>query len=362
MNQLIKSMCKLASLFLMLFVAEYGYSQPCVQEELFKLPGEWKQGMKGSVNNVSSANLVKEKEVVQSILSMFMEGFKPMGCEVTYSGVYGYNVYSGKSWISDPYALSAFFLRYLCDPNNKEKYYVDISTPTNLQVSVNKFTPLNKDIFAAELPDDHEEGYIRISRLPEYKNGYYFMESSVDYDKNITKYFWMIGYSGKLPYKHLTQKEYLSKTLSDYKKKVKEINEKESARKSRGDEFTPEDNEFYERQKNYYGNPMILIEEMLNKKSAAELESPAVILHPGDLQPFAGLVEMGTPNADILIVPNPDYYNRKLPKYAPQLFSINLTISKGDPVFEDVSEKVSKAVNVKKFKAMLGENFDQELH
>jgi len=362
MKQFIKSISTLVPLFIILFFAEYGYSQPCVQEELIKLPGEWEQGLKGSVNNVSSANLVKEKEVVQSILNMFMEGYKPMGCRVTYSGVYGYNVNSGKNWISDPYALSAFFLRYLCDPNNKEKYYVDISTPTNLQVSVNKFTPLNKEIFAAELPDDHEEGYIRISKLPEYKNGYYFMESNVDYDKNITTYFWMIGYSGKLPYKHVTQKEYLLKTLGDYKKKVQEIYEKESAKKSRGDEFTPEDIEFYNRQKEYYGKPIRLIEEMLQNKSAAELESPAVILHPGDLQPFAGLVEMGTPNADILIVPNPDYYNRKLPKYAPQLFSINLTISKGDPVFEDVLEKVSKAVNVKKLKEMLGETFEPGMH
>jgi len=361
MKQLIKSISTLAPLFLMLFFAEYGYSQPCVQEELIKLPGEWKQGIKGSVNNVSSANLVKEKEVVQSILKIFMDGYKPMGCKAQYSGVYGFNKYSGKNWISDPYGLSVFFLRYLCDPVNKEKYYVDISTPTNLQVSVNKFTPLNKEIFAAELPDDHEEGFIRISKLPEYKNGYYFMESNVDYDKNITTYFWMIGYSGKLPYKHVTQKEYLLKTLATYKIKIQEINERELARKSR-DILTDEDIEFYIEQRDYYRKPIVLIEEMLQNKSAAELESPAVILHPGDLQPFAGLVEMGTPYADILIVPNPDYYNRKLPKYAPQLFSINLTISKDDPVFEDVLEKISKAVNVKKFKEMLGETFDPELH
>jgi len=361
MNQLIKSGI-LSPLLFVLFFAECVYSQPCVQEELFKLPGEWKQGMKGSVNNVSSANLVKEKEVVQSILSMFVEGYKPMGCKVTYSGVYGYNVYSGKNWISDPYAFSAFFLRYLCDPNNKDKYYVDISTPTNLEVSVNKFNPLNAEIYAAELPDDYEAGYIAIRKIPEYINGCYFMESTSDYHKDIKTYFWMIGYSGKLPYKHVTQKDYLLKTLNDYKKKVQEIKEKESARKSRGDEFTPDDIEFYNRQKEYYVKPIRLIEEMLQNKSAAELESPAVILHPGDLQPFAGLVEMGTPNADILIVPNPDYYNRKLPKYAPQLISISLKVQHGSPVFEDVLDKVSKAINVKKFKAMLGENFEQEMH
>ncbi len=362
MSKLIKSIRIPALLFLLLIFTEYGYSQPCKQVELIKLPGEWKQGIKGSVNNVSSANLVKEKEVVQSILNMFMEGYKPMGCRVTYSGVYGYNVYSGKNWISDPYGLSAFFLRYLCDPNNMKKYYVDISTPTHLEVSVNKFKPENGEIYAAELPEDDEDGYISIRKIPEYINGCYFMESTSDANKNYITYFWMICNSDKLPYKHLTQKEYLLKKLAEYKSKILEINERELVRKSR-DLLTDEDIEFYIDQRDYYRKPIVLIEEMLQNKSNAELESPAVTDYPGDTQrPLPKLVEMGTPNADILIVPNPDYYNRNLPKYVPQLFSINLTISKGDPVFEDVLEKISKAVNVKKFKALLGKTFEPGMH
>jgi len=233
---------------------------------------------------------------------------------------------------------------------------------TNLQVAVNKFTPLNVEFYAAELPDDHEEGYVGIRKIPEYIDGYYFMESTSSYSSKIKTYFWMIGYAGKLPYKHVTQKEYLLKTEADYKIKIQEINEKEAARKKRGDELTQDDIEFYDRQRNYYGNPLILIGNMLESKSEEELASPAVILHPGDLQPLSNLVAMGTPNADILIKPNPDYFNKSLPKHAPQLFSINLTISQGDPVFEDVYEKISKAVDIKKFKAMLGESFEPEKH
>ena len=335
-------------------------AQPCVQEELIKVPGEWKQGLKGSVNNVSSANLAKEKEVVQSILNMFMEGYKPMGCKVTYSGIYGYNTAYGKNWISDPYGLSTYFLRYLCDPDNKDKHYVDISTPTALDVRVNKFQIYNTELFAAELPDDHETGFLMVSKLPEYKNGYYFIETQADYNKKIKTYTWIICYDDKLPFKHLTQSEYLILKQAEFKLKIDEINQRVLAKKTRGDEFTSDDIEFYDRQRDYYGKPIRSIDEMLQTKSVSELESPAVIQTRGDLNPLPTLVDMGTPDSEILIKPNPDYYNKKLPKHAPQLFSINLTISHDDPIFEDVFEKISKAIDIQKFKAMLGESFEPE--
>lgn len=335
-------------------------AQTCVQEELFKLPGAWKPGSKGSVNNVSQANLAKEKEVIQSILSIFREAYSPKGCEVSYSGIYGYNAAYGKNWISDPYGLNAYFLRFLCDPENKDKHYVDISTPTNLDVRVNKFQLLPTEFFAAELSDDHETGFLMVSELPEYKSGYYFMEKQADYNNKIKTYTWIICYNDKLPYKHLTQREYLILKQAELKLKLDEINERVKVKKARGDEFTSEDIAFYDGQRDYYGKPIRLIDDLLQTKSASELESPAVIQTRGDLNPLPTLVELGTPHSDILIKPNPDYYNKKLPKYAPQLFSINLTISHGDPVFEDVFEKISKAVDIKIFKEMLGESFEPE--
>jgi len=66
-------------------------AQPCSQEELQKKPATWKEGIKGSTNNVRAANLAKEKEVVQSIFSMIKEGYSPVDCELTHTWVYGYN-------------------------------------------------------------------------------------------------------------------------------------------------------------------------------------------------------------------------------------------------------------------------------
>jgi len=340
-----------------------GYTQDCVQKELHKKPGTWKEGIKGSTNNVTAANLAKEKEVVQSIFSTIKEGYSPVGCEVTHSGSYGYNDAEGKNWVADPYKFRAYFLRYLCDPNDKQKSYVDISTGTILSISVNHFTYANEAIYAADLPDDHKEGYIMVRELPEYKNGYYYWESKTEYNPRSNynskdkRYYWLIAYNNKLPYVHVTQKEYLLKTLASFKNSVREINENEARYKANYSGFSEEDKKSYDQQRNYYTPSIQLIEDLLKNKSESELSQPAVILHPGDMQPLSNFVPQGTPGADILIKPNPDYYDRKLPKHAPQFFSINLTISHDDPVFEHVYQNVSKAINIQKFKAMLGETF-----
>jgi hypothetical protein len=339
-----------------------GFTQPCSREELQKKPGVWKEGMKGSTNNVTAANLAKEKEVVQSIFAMIKEGYSPIGCEVTHTGVYGYNDAEGRNWVSDPYKFMAYFLRYLCDPNDKQKSYVEIATPTILSISVNHFTYSVPVIFAADLPDDHKEGYIMVRELPEFKDGYYYWESKTEYNPRSNynskdkRYYWLIAHNNKLPYAHVTQKEYLLKTLASFKSSVQEINENEARSKANILGFSEDDKRMYDQQRDYYSPAIQKIEGMLKNKSESELASPAVILHPGDMQPYSDLVKMGTPGADILIKPNPDYYDKKLPKHAPQLFSINLTVGHGDPVFEHVYENVSNAINIQKLKAMLGES------
>jgi len=360
---------RLVSLFAISFLtltAYYAFAQNCDKSLLEKKPGAWKEGIKGSTNNVTAANLAKEKEVVQSILSIIKEGYSPVGCEVTHTGFFGYNAAEGKNWVADPYGFRSYFLRYLCDPNDITKSYVDISTPTILSISVNQFTYPKRTIYAADLPDDHEVGYIMVQELPQYKNGYYYWESKSVYNPNsnynskLKNYYWLIVYNNKLPFVHVTQKEYLMKTLASFKSKVQEINENEARKKANFAGFSDEDRESYDQQRSYYSPAIKLIEGFLKTKSEAELSQPAVILHPGDMQPMPDFVPMGTPGADILIKPNPGYYDQKLPKHTPQLFSINLTIEHSDPVFEHVYEYVGKAINIQKFKAMLGETFASE--
>lgn len=352
----LKFIQKITALFvLFLLVTLSSFTQPCNEEELFKIPGEWKAGMKGSTENVSKESLEAEMKTIQSIVEIFKSAYNPMGCRVSYSGVYGFNTAYGKNWMANPYGLSMNFLSYVCEPDNSGKHYVNISTSTSLDVRVNKFQMERYELFAAELPEDHEKGYVTIRGLPEYKDGGYYLVTQADYHKKIKTYSWIIFYEGKLPFKQVTQKEYLLFKQAEFKLKISEINKNELARKNRGDELTDDDIGFYKRQREYFGNPLRLIEEMLLTKTVAELESPAAIINTGDLNPLQPFTDINTPDADIMIKPNPDYYKKNLPKHTPQLISINLQVQHGSLVFDDIFEKISKAIDIQKFKAIIGE-------
>ena len=75
-------------------------SQTCQQEELTKKPGVWKTGLQGSTSGVSAADLAREKEVVAKAFNIIKENYQPMGCVVSWSGVYGFNPATGKDWVA----------------------------------------------------------------------------------------------------------------------------------------------------------------------------------------------------------------------------------------------------------------------
>ncbi|MBK8141445.1 MAG: hypothetical protein IPK57_10790 [Chitinophagaceae bacterium] len=134
----------------------------------------WKVGSKGSVANVSTADLIKEKAITDGIHKMVYSNYKPIGCQISYNSVFGKSMASGQTWIADPYYYSMYILRFLCDEQSKDKtkYYVDYSTPTTVTITANAMFALN--LYAADLGDDFR-GYLKLTKKPEKKNGYYFM-------------------------------------------------------------------------------------------------------------------------------------------------------------------------------------------
>src|ERR1041385_8765974 len=87
-------------------------AQDCSKEILLKKPGTWKTGTKGFIQNVTAADLVKEKSVLAGIHKMIAENYRPTGCEISYSMVYGKNLGAAGKWIADPYHYEMYILRY----------------------------------------------------------------------------------------------------------------------------------------------------------------------------------------------------------------------------------------------------------
>jgi len=330
-----KQIMKYITLMSFMLYAMSSMAQDCSKELLRQKPGTWKAGKQGSINNVVAADLVKEKSVITGIQKMLTENYKPTGCEIGTTTVYGKSTVAGENWVADPYQYGMYILRYLCDPvsTDKSKFYVDSATPTTVYVSANVVYELN-NLFAASLPSDDFRGYLKLKQRPQKKDGVWYMGEEVvgDYGTpgEIKEYRWLITYNDTLPFYYLSRKEYL---LLQKKRLEKSIQE------------NPGENE-------YTGKFLSNVNAFL-KKPEAELSLPAICMW-NDEERFEHFVEEGTRGSFIAVKPNLGYYHKKLPKSSPQFFTVVYKIAKGDAVFADNYEAIRKALDFSKLKTMLG--------
>ncbi|HEY6435196.1 MAG TPA: hypothetical protein VIY47_01285, partial [Ignavibacteriaceae bacterium] len=193
--------------------------------------------------------------------------------------------------------------------------------------------PFLNVLYAADLPDDEFRGYLKLPRLPQKKDGYYFLGEEVVGDSHlenkIKAYRWLITYGDKLPFNYVSRKEYL---VIQKKRLEKTIQENGGS-------------SFYDK---YVSN----IKEAL-KRPESELSKPA-ICRWNDEELFDGFVEEGVNGSFIAVKPNLDYYNKKLSKSVPQFFSVVYKISHGDPVFEANIIAIKKSVDFAALRTMLG--------
>lgn len=309
-------------------------AQDCNKELLRTKPGTWKAGMQGSVNNVSAADLVKEKGVLNSIHKLLQTNYNPTGCQVLFSTAFGKNPLPGQVFIADPYQYSMYILRYLCDINSadKTKSYIDASTPTTVNITANAIYSI-QSLYAANIPPGDFRGYLRLEERPQQKEGAWFLGESIEGDAGrpteIKEYRWLITYGDTLPFSYMSRKEYL---LIQQKRMEKSIKEEGA-------------NEYYNR---YLKNIVDFL-----KRSDEELNKPAVCLW-NDEQSFTGFVAEGTPGSFIAIKPNPNYYRRNLPLSSPQFFTVVYKVAAGDPVFEENMASIKKAIDFTALRKMLG--------
>jgi hypothetical protein len=325
---------KFITLVVILLLTISATAQDCSKEALRIKPGTWKAGPQGSgpANDVTAADLAREKTVITNIHNMIASQYKPTGCEIDYSKVFGMGKIAGENWIANPYHYAMYILRYLCDQQStdKTKYYVDYSTPTTVNITANAIHWLST-LYAANLQADDFRGYLKLTKMPVNKNGYYFMgEEKVDYNSPIFEYRWLITYDDVLPFSYVSRKEYL---LIQKKRLEKALQE------------SPGEKAFLDQ---YFKN----IENSL-KQSETELSKPAICIW-NDEERFEKFVDEGTNGSFIAVKPNLAYYRKNLPLSSPQFFTVVYKISKGDAVFEENIASIEKAVDFAQLRSMLG--------
>lgn len=327
---------KITFLFYLAFYAISAHAQDCTPEILLKKPGTWKAGPKGFIENVTAADLAKEKAVIAAIHKMVFTNYKPTGCEVAYSNVYGKHPDAGQTWLADPYHYAMYILPYLCDSKNadKSKYKVAVSSATNVDITANSLSLSGgSELYAATLPAD-ERGYLKLKRRPQKKDGVWYMGEDVEGDAGtayeITVSTWLITYDDSLPFYYVSRKEYLQLLLKRLDKAIKE---------SPGE-------------KSYYTKFIDKVNAYLTK-SETELGQPAICMW-NDEERFEKFVAEGTKGSFIAIKPNLDYYHTKLARSSPQFFTARYKVAAGDQVFADNIANIKSAVDFAALKNMLG--------
>jgi len=307
-------------------------AQDCSPESLAATPGTWKQGIAGSVHNVTAAELSKEKATLSHIHKMISAKYNPRGAQATHAYAFsGPDPNSGKNWVAGNFWYSIYVLQYYCD--NKTKYSPTSSTATTLNIYANLLTEVNT-LYAAELMDDDLRGYLKLKRMPVKKDGYYFMGEEVVGDSHLSnplkEYRWLITYNDTLPFAYVSRKEYL---LLSKKRLEKTIQENGNS-------------------SGFYTPFMHNINDWLSK-SETELNKPAICIW-NDEERFNGFVEEGSRGSFVAIRPNINYYRKKLPRSAPQFFSVVFKMSESVPLQAENMRQIQKSVDFLALRGMLG--------
>jgi hypothetical protein len=302
------------------------FGQNCSVAQLLKTPGSWKAGIPGSIVGVNAADLAKEKEVIANIHNYMNTKFKPMGAQILHSYSYG----TKSHYWSDPYSYSMFVLRYVCN-KDKPGHEVEVATATVIRVSANVLFELD-NLYASDLRDDFR-GYLKLTRRPQLKNGFYYMSEEVkpgtDLNDKVMEYSWLITYDDILPFSYMTRKEYLMLVKAKLEKTILESPSEAS-----------------------YLNDFMKNIQLYLKKPESELSKVAVCMWNQE-ERFEHFVEEGTKGSFIAVKPNPDYY-KKLPRSSPQFFNVVFKIAHGDPQYEQNLAAIQQAMDFKDLQDMLG--------
>ena len=348
-------------------------AQTCDDESLLQKPGTWKVGMKGSQGGTAT-ELAKEKKTVEAIHNMIKSKYSPIGVEAIYHGAYSpaYPNMPGNN-----YSYSIIPLNYYCDGNAVKIVH---ETPT--------FFSINANLFSAEIyesPNFSEAasgtGYHYIPDMPIEKNGYwYFKERDEGFGYTPTRqYSYLITYNSKLPFAYVTKKEFLEtrkvilanekRESESHLKDVLDKNEMEKGFKEKEYKNDPEKLKKYMRMD--YENIKARYEKLLadNEKNfepafnkiesqlkmdETELGQPAIVkMDPHDHLSYL-FVDDNDPMGQVLIKPNPGYFNKKLPRSSPQFFWVFVRWNYTEPIATKFTADILKAVDFTVLKNMLG--------
>jgi hypothetical protein len=324
-----------------------GFSaQDCTEASLLQKPGTWKEGMKGSTTGIPADVLLKEKKVIAAIHNLMKQSYSPRGLDALYSEAYDRLI---PEMSLGQYYYGLYLMPYSCVGNIAKP---DEETNTSVFIKANNpEIPFSREVVGDEIDERDKAHYGWLKTTPVPQEGIWFLgeqEQSSGMGVKVKHYQWLITYDQRLPFQYVTRKEYLEKII-DLLQKVKQRELKKIETDYAAD--TQSRDRFYAGTKKYYEDKLSGVEKADKSLSPADLQQTAIVPAQGD---FTGFLNEGERSAVILVKENPDYYNMKLSKGIPQLFSIVFEVDDQRPALAQAYADVMKALDFAALKNMLG--------
>ncbi len=337
-------------------------SQDCDPAELAKIPGTWRKGTDGSIHNVTPADLARERTILAGIHESIKARYSPIGGIISHSYVYSVPLGEGKNWISNPYHYTCRFLDYLCErnPNANRTYYPDLESSSSIKVYINQISGTQEhggaiDVYAADLPDDHFNGYFILSKWPEQEEERLFWEFHIPserYPLGLKAY--ILTHQGKSPLVPFTKGEYLKLKIPLLRQSHeealgyhKEIDPTFDAASQRVYEQSLENLKIQEEM-------IKATEELLASMTPGELAEPAIIEGGEPKGEFRGFKTADDPWAHHLAKPNPACYDPRLPKWVPQLITVAISYDISEAINYENIRMMEKAIDWEYLRGLLG--------
>jgi hypothetical protein len=365
-----------------LLVLQDANAQDCTPQILAQKPGEWKKSPDFSPN-VPVEILSKAKAVVTPLSKLFFEVYpQPKGCIAKWYESYGSGTYD--IGLAQSYEFIAYFMMYYCKGNGKD-FFVGSETDDWTYIMANYCGYLNDFLTV------NGKKYWTMKRPTKVKDGmlyYEYPSSSSNPDVNgLWVYAWLITYSGKLPYIPVTRKEYLLearqevakteiKVIADVKKytTIRPAAEQEAAKqkelaylkKSYPDnprrwqryleDYQTDEQRLQmavDKMTKQYEATLAIMDNLLKTLSEEELQKPAVVSVIATA--FTGFEDdFKERNANMLIRWNPDYFNKKLSRAAPQFFTVFVRESRRDIPAVEITRLFKQKFRFEVLSSMLG--------
>ena len=310
-------------------------STPCNDALLQKTPGRWvKQNdllYATGIFKQQQAEVLKRLDAIhQLVLNTYPE---PVGVDAAWhrgtgNGLFGasvkYRTNTGgitfdleKGTPIATYNYTAGFFRYNCNPNNKNEMWRGYPGETGTFVHIYANT---LDLFSKNINDDTMTVDGRPVRMKldvkERKNDY---EIVYDPEGGNVRYM-LIHRNGVLPYVPVTRKQYLGYCLSyiqihfdDQTVLYKQLQPDKEQLKIQLEDLEKGKVRFLKRYQ----------DELKKTTDDGLLDSPAMVYHINPMLFFNDKVFLTEKEGGrMLIIENPDYIKKELPKYMPQLFVV----------------------------------------